>query len=60
MLRSRAVVRAVWPACFALKRAMVLCDSGKGKECREELSQVPEELLDPHSRRIKRELEGRS
>jgi hypothetical protein len=47
-------------ACFALKRAMVLCDSGKGKECREELAQVPEELLDPHARRIKHELEGRS
>jgi len=45
---------------FALKRAMVLCDSGKKKECREELSQVPDELLDPHSRWVKRGLEARS
>jgi hypothetical protein len=47
-------------ANFALKRAMVLCDAGKGKDCREELSQIPEELLDPHSRKIRRGLEARS
>jgi hypothetical protein len=44
---------------FALKRAMVLRGAGKEKECREELSQVPVELLDSHLRRIKFGLEAK-
>jgi len=44
---------------YAIKRAMVLFDVGRGDECREELSLIPEELLDPHLRRIRTSLEAK-
>jgi hypothetical protein len=44
---------------FAIKRAIILCDAGRDKECGEELSQIPEELMDAHMRKIKTELEGK-
>jgi hypothetical protein len=42
---------------FAIKRAVILCDAGRGKECEEELSLIPEELMDAHLRKIKAGLE---
>lgn len=43
---------------FAIKRAVILCDAGRGKECEEELSLIPEELMDAHLRKIKIRLEA--
>ncbi len=43
---------------FAIKRAIILCDAGRGDECKEELALIPDELMDDHLRRIKAGLEA--
>jgi hypothetical protein len=43
---------------FAIKRAIILCDAGRRKECEEELSLIPEELMDVHLKSIKARLEA--
>ncbi len=44
---------------FAIKKAMVLHENGREKECLEELSNIPDELMDDRAKRFKQSMEAK-